>query len=95
MSPKELLNKLKYIDRPIAMVLCTAIMVLIGTAILDFRESQYDYSRCTPTDTYEAKSRPMWIQRSGDVSIVHPARHWNERLYYCPEGDRWRNEDAN
>ena len=84
------------------------VVLAILAAYSMWYEVTFDYSACEQTDTFEPRHRAAWIQNmpmscsnnvcTGGGTIIHPARHWHERLYICPTDEygitfeKWREE---
>lgn len=72
-----------------------AVVSLIVFAVIE--EASFDYTTCQETDEYEDRHTVSWVQyiNTGKATtvIIHPARNWTERKYYCPDNEiRWREE---
>jgi len=82
------------IERILGGIVVIFVIFIVGWAYL---EATFDWSKCRPTQDYRDRHSPMWIQKVGDSTIIHPARDWTERRYVCPSDEgscsKWRSED--
>lgn len=98
----EIYTFIRYADFEDVVTLCF-LTLFVGIAIYAgwkiYEENTYDYTTCQATEQYVDRHQNSWIQyiHNGKTStmIIHPARDWTERLYQCPEEERWREESRN